>query len=111
MLPTAAIALAIALAVASTVAGCGGATEQPRLSRQERAGAQVFLEARCGNCHVLGPYSGVGGSNLDRRKPSLDTVVQRVTFGSERGMPAYAGALTEREIRQVAAYVVRVSRR
>lgn len=97
-----------ALGASLALTGCGGG-ERPRLSPDAVAGQEVFLEARCGSCHTLRPFSGVAGPNLDRREPDLATVVDAVTFGRQR-MPAYGGILSDREIRQLATYVVEVSR-
>lgn len=97
-----------AVGASLALTGCGG-DERPRLSPEAVAGQQVFLEARCGSCHTLGPFSGVGGPNLDRREPRFATVVDAVTLGRKRMSP-YAGTLSERAIRQVAAYVVEISR-
>lgn len=101
--------LLAASAVALALAGCGGGDEQPRLSTEETAGQQVFLQARCGSCHTLGPFRDVAGPNLDELEPDQRTVVDAVTNGRD-GMPSYGGALSQREIAQVAAFVVRSAR-
>jgi mono/diheme cytochrome c family protein len=70
------------------------------------AGAEVFESAGCGNCHTLDAAhaSGGVGPNLDDVQPSFETVVSQVTNGGG-GMPAFEGELTEKEIRNVAAFV------
>jgi mono/diheme cytochrome c family protein len=73
------------------------------------AGAAVFEEAGCGNCHTLEAAGSTGnvGPNLDDSQPPLDLVVERVTNGAPP-MPAFGteGILDEQQIQDVAAYVV-----
>jgi cytochrome c551 len=71
------------------------------------AGAQVFADNGCGNCHTLeaAGSSGATGPNLDDLQPDFATVVEQVTNGGG-GMPAFGGDLSEQEINDVAAYVV-----
>jgi cytochrome c oxidase subunit 1 len=71
------------------------------------AGKPVFLSAGCGGCHTLAAAdaSGTVGPNLDRTKPSLALVLQRVTDGKGT-MPAFKSQLTEKQISDVAAFVV-----
>jgi mono/diheme cytochrome c family protein len=71
------------------------------------AGKEVFASAACGSCHTLkaAGASGSVGPNLDDAKPSFDLVVDRVTNGKD-GMPSFKGQLTEKQIQDVAAYVV-----
>jgi len=75
------------------------------------AGKQVFLSAGCGGCHTLAAVgaSGTVGPNLDQTKPSLALVVQRVTDGKGT-MPAFKSQLTEKQIKDVAAFVVASTR-
>jgi hypothetical protein len=47
---------------------------------------------------------GGGGPDLDDLQPSFETVVRQVTNGGG-GMPAFEGDLTEKQIRDVAAFV------
>ena len=70
------------------------------------AGATVFADSGCGNCHTLAAAgsSGATGPNLDDLQPDFDTVVEQVTNGGG-GMPAFGGMLTEQQINDVAAYV------
>jgi mono/diheme cytochrome c family protein len=70
------------------------------------AGATVFADSGCGDCHTLAEAgsSGTTGPNLDDLQPDFDTVVEQVTNGGG-GMPAFGGMLTEQEINDVAAYV------
>ena len=71
------------------------------------AGEAVFASSGCGGCHTLeaaGSSGGIG-PNLDESKPDRELVVERVTNGLG-AMPAFAGQLDERQIQDVAAYVV-----
>ena len=49
--------------------------------------------------------TGTVGPNLDEAKPDEALVVERVTDG-KGVMPAFAGQLDEKQIHDVAAYVV-----
>jgi cytochrome c553 len=71
------------------------------------AGAAVFQEAGCGGCHALeaAGSSGTVGPNLDESKPDFSLVVERVTNG-QGAMPAFGDRLDEKQIADVAAYVV-----
>jgi mono/diheme cytochrome c family protein len=70
------------------------------------AGRAVFGQAGCGDCHTLkaAGTSGVVGPNLDDRRPPFDRVRARVESGGG-AMPAFAGKLSEKQIRDVAAFV------
>jgi mono/diheme cytochrome c family protein len=48
--------------------------------------------------------SGSVGPNLDEAQPSFDQVVEQVTEGGG-AMPSFKDRLSEKEIRDVAAYV------
>jgi mono/diheme cytochrome c family protein len=71
------------------------------------AGKAVFASAGCGGCHTLSAAgsSGAVGPNLDDAKPDVALVVDRVTHGAG-AMPAFEGQLDEKQIQDVAAYVV-----
>ena len=71
------------------------------------AGGEVFASAGCGDCHVLeaAGSSGSVGPNLDESKPDAALVVERVTNGMGV-MPSFADRLDEKQIHDVAAYVV-----
>jgi mono/diheme cytochrome c family protein len=71
------------------------------------AGEAVFASAGCGGCHTLkaAGSSGNVGPNLDQAKPDFNRVVDRVTNG-KGVMPSFKGQLSEKQIRDVAAYVV-----
>ena len=71
------------------------------------AGEAVYASAGCGGCHTLeaAGSSGNVGPNLDESKPDSALVVDRVTNGAG-AMPAFGGQLDEKQIQDVAAYVV-----
>ena len=75
------------------------------------AGKAVFAGAGgCGACHTLGDAGSTGtvGPNLDERKPPLEKVLTRVTYG-KAPMPAFKGQLNDQQIADVAAYVVKAT--
>jgi mono/diheme cytochrome c family protein len=71
------------------------------------AGEAVFASAGCGGCHTLeaAASSGTVGPNLDDAKPAHALVVERVTNGAG-AMPPFKDSLSEKQIEDVAAYVV-----
>ena len=75
------------------VAGGGGATNE---------GAAVFA-SNCAGCHGV-DASGGSGPNL-QGEDSVDKVVEQVTTGEGRNMPAFKGQLSAAEIQSVAKYV------
>ena len=102
-------------------AGCGGdddsdSSEPPATTAEETGGGsgtgdaangeEVFASAGCGGCHTFEAAGSTGsvGPNLDELAPSFDAVVEQVTNGGG-AMPAFAGELSEQEIRDVATYV------
>jgi mono/diheme cytochrome c family protein len=92
--------------VAGASAG-GGGTDPGAMP-----GARVFADAGCGGCHTLSAAKATGnvGPSLDVLKPDAARVVRQVTNGG-RGMPAFGGRLTNREIADVADYVAAASRK
>ena len=71
------------------------------------AGEAVFASAGCAGCHTLEAAGATGnvGPNLDEAKPDQALVIDRVTHG-KGVMPSFAGQLSEKQIQDVAAYVV-----
>jgi len=71
------------------------------------AGEAVFASAGCGGCHTLKAAGSTGavGPNLDQAKPAAALVVERVTNGKSP-MPSFADQLDQKQIEDVAAYVV-----
>ena len=126
-------ALLLALG-AVALAGCGGddeaAEEQPAATTDEgttteeettteadggtegdaEAGAQLFADNGCGNCHTLeaAGTTGTTGPNLDEVQPSFDAAVEQITNGGGV-MPAFGESLSDQQIRDLAAYVVESS--
>jgi mono/diheme cytochrome c family protein len=74
------------------------------------AGKTVFKTGPCASCHTLADAGthGTVGPNLDDAKPPLSLVVERVTKGAG-AMPAFKGQLTDKQIADVAAYVVKAT--
>jgi len=85
----------------------GTTTEAGGAEGDAAAGEAVFASGGCGGCHTLeaAGTSGAVGPNLDQSKPAATLVVERVTNGLGV-MPAFGDQLDERQIRDVAAYVV-----
>jgi len=112
----------ILVACGLILAGCsGGKTVSPAPQTVEgtvptapkgdsTAGKQVFETAGCKSCHTLKDAGATGtvGPNLDQKKPPLDLVVDRVTNG-KGAMPSFSGQLSEKQIADVAAYVVQAT--
>ena len=90
--------------------GGGGGGARTTAAGNAAAGERVFAEAGCGGCHVLADAGSTGdvGPNLDEAKPGYELVVDRVTNG-KGAMPPFSGQLSEKEIENVAAYVVRAT--
>jgi mono/diheme cytochrome c family protein len=74
------------------------------------AGKQVFETAGCKGCHTLKDAGATGtvGPNLDQAQPALSLVVARVTLG-KGNMPSFKGQLSDKQIADVAAYVVKAT--
>jgi mono/diheme cytochrome c family protein len=86
---------------ALAAAGCGS-----KNTSNATSGADVFKTAGCANCHTLATAGANGrvGPNLDQVKPNAARVERQVTDGGG-GMPAFKGTLTQKQIRDVTAYV------
>jgi mono/diheme cytochrome c family protein len=74
------------------------------------AGKSVFESAGCKGCHTLKDAGATGtvGPNLDSAKPPLSLAVTRVVNGGG-GMPPFKGQLSDKQIADVAAYVVKAT--
>jgi mono/diheme cytochrome c family protein len=74
------------------------------------AGKKVFTTAGCAGCHTLKDAGATGnvGPNLDQAKPPLSLAVQRVTHGAG-AMPSFKGQLSDKQIADVTAYVVKTT--
>jgi len=103
------------------LAGCGGKTVAPapetvvgtvpttaEVKGDPTAGKQVFATAGGKSCHTLKDAGATGtvGPNLDQAKPDYRRVTARVTLG-KGAMPSFKGQLTDQQIADVAAYVVK----
>lgn len=75
------------------------------------AGKRVFASTGCGGCHTLADAGtrGTVGPNLDQARPDLALILDRVTNG-KGVMPPFKGSLSEKQIRDVAAYVFQATR-
>jgi hypothetical protein len=78
----------------------------PPPSGNVAAGKVVFTSNGCGSCHTLAAAGTTGtvGKNLDVTKPTVAAVIDCVTNGKP-GMPSFKGALTDTQIKDVAAFV------
>jgi mono/diheme cytochrome c family protein len=76
------------------------------------AGEAIFASAGCVACHTLAAAgsSGTVGPNLDEAKPDVALVIDRVTHG-KAPMPPFKGQLDDKQIQDVAAYVVASTQR
>jgi mono/diheme cytochrome c family protein len=113
---TAVLAGVILLAV-----GCGGGEDAAPAptSGDPAAGEQIFATHGCGNCHTLAAAGTDGkvGPNLDESKPSFEEAFDQVKNGGG-GMPAFgkgspisdADELTDRQVTDVAAFLVEAAR-
>jgi mono/diheme cytochrome c family protein len=83
-------------------------TPASKLKGDPTAGAAIFAKAGCGGCHTLAAAHATGtvGPNLDQLKPSYELATGRVTLG-KGVMPAFKGQLSDQQIADVAAYVVK----
>jgi mono/diheme cytochrome c family protein len=119
--------LAVIATLAVALAGCGGGEtaspepetiegENPATETQQTSegnaeeGKKIFAANGCGSCHTLkdAGSSGTVGPNLDESKPDLQLAIERVTNGASP-MPAFKDTLTEKQIVDVATYVVEAS--
>jgi mono/diheme cytochrome c family protein len=96
----------------STSTGETTTTGPTEPSGDAAAGEEVFASAGCGGCHTLeaAGSSGNVGPNLDDAKADVGLVVDRVTNG-KGGMPSFKDQLNEKQIQDVARYVVESSQR
>jgi cytochrome c6 len=107
------LALAASI-VALALAGCGGSDSDNggggggggSSSSSDDAGAKVFSDAGCKNCHTLkaAGASGTVGPDLDKLQPSANLVIKQVNSGGG-AMPSFKGKLSDAQIKAVADYV------
>ena len=81
-----------------------------KLKGDPTAGAKIFKSAGCIGCHTLAAANATGtvGPNLDQVKPDYRLVTARVTNG-KGVMPSFKGQLTDQQIADVAAFVVKAT--
>ena len=79
-----------------------------KLKGDPAAGASLFGSKGCGGCHTLAAAhaNGTVGPNLDQLKPDYRAVTAQVTNGGAQ-MPAFKGQMSDQQIADVAAYVVK----
>jgi cytochrome c553 len=102
MRPFRALALAV---LALALAGCGGGEEG-----DNGAGAEVFADAGCGDCHELADAGSTGkvGPSLDATSLTASRIARQVRRGGN-GMPSFESSLNDDEIAAVADYVAGAS--
>jgi mono/diheme cytochrome c family protein len=103
--------VAAAAVLALLAAGCGGSgSSSSGSSGGSSAGAKVFADAGCKNCHTLkaAGANGTVGPNLDQLKPDAALVTKQVNSGGGV-MPSFKGKLTPAQIKAVADYVSSVA--
>jgi mono/diheme cytochrome c family protein len=83
-----------------------------KLKGDPTAGATIFTKAGCIGCHTLAAAHATGtvGPNLDTvtPKPDYRLATARVTLG-KGVMPSFKGQLTDQQIADVAAFVVKAT--
>ena len=108
--------LGVAAVLVLTLVGCGGGKSDDSASGSttptNTAGAKVFADAGCGNCHTLkaANTTGTTGPNLDDIQPDKAKVVRQVTNGGV-GMPSFEDKLSKQEIDDVADFVSNETRK
>lgn len=103
--------LVIALS-AGTLGACGEGADESAGSPEATTRAATAVDGkalfgqRCSACHSLADAKARGtvGPDLDEVRPAAQRVEQKVRGGGG-GMPAFAGQLSDAEIRSVAEYV------
>jgi sulfite dehydrogenase len=86
------------------------ATPAFKLKGDPAAGKPIFAKAGCGSCHTLqeAGTNGTVGPNLDQAHPDYRLATARVTLGKSP-MPSFKGQLTDQQIADVAAFVVKAT--
>ena len=81
-----------------------------KLKGDPTAGQAVFAKGGCGGCHTLSEAHATGtvGPNLDQAHPDYRLATARVTNG-KGVMPSFKGQLSDQQIADVAAYVVKAT--
>ncbi|MGZ8694099.1 MAG: c-type cytochrome, partial [Gaiellaceae bacterium] len=110
VLCAAVVGLAVPVYVAvDALRGDESATSTQTTSTTPRdPGAAVFASAGCGSCHTLekAGASATIGPNLGETDLNADQIARTVKDGRQaKGMPSFAGQLSDEQIRRVAEYV------
>jgi cytochrome c553 len=92
------------LVAALVLSSCG--SDGAASSGDAVAGKRLFAENGCGGCHTLAAAGtrGTTGPDLDAAGPSVRGVIRQLRQPSGL-MPSFAGKLSEREMRDLAALV------
>jgi len=100
--------LLLALSIPLLASACGGGGSS---SLSKSAGAKVFTDHGCAQCHTLSAVKATGqvGPNLDLLKPDAPTVEHQVRVGGN-GMPSFASQLSNKQIQDVAVFVAAASK-
>jgi mono/diheme cytochrome c family protein len=109
--PGGSVTTATPATVVGTLAAAPTVTVPPQYKNGDPvAGKTIFKNGPCAGCHTLADAGTTGtvGPNLDQLKPPLSLVVERVTMGGAV-MPKFKGVLTDKQIADVAAYVVKAT--
>ncbi len=99
------------LPMAAEAAGGSAAVTPAAAAADLDNGRTVFQNTGCSTCHTLkaaGAAGSVGPSFDGNSGLSVPFVVDRVTNG-QGAMPSFGGQLTDKEIADVAAYVVQAA--
>ena len=92
------VALMLALAAQPGLA----AQKEPPMSDEDVAG---LFASTCGFCHQDGGREAGKGPQLMGTKRSDAFIVNRIKHGKEGAMPAFAGALTNGQIKSIVHYI------
>jgi mono/diheme cytochrome c family protein len=111
---TTATAIAVLVLLRLTGSACAGGDNIPDLNAAEviSAGHDLYIEKHCSHCHGA---TGEGGVNLVKRELTDPAYVfEAIADGRERSalrMPAWREVLSDKEIWEVTAYVLSISRK
>ena len=99
-----AVTCAAILLAAIAPASCGG--DNAGSTGDAVAGKRLFAENGCAGCHTFATAGSTGteGPDLDAARPSQRMVVRQLRHPGGL-MPSFAGRLSEREMRDLAAFV------
>jgi mono/diheme cytochrome c family protein len=110
--PGGSVTTATPVTVVGTVAAAPTATVPPQYKNGDPvAGKTIFKTGPCASCHTLADAGthGTVGPNLNQvPPPPLSLVVKQVTQGGAI-MPPFKGTLTDKQIADVSAYVVKAT--